>query len=394
MFSLCSALILAAVCVPLLQSNPKERVGSLPVITELPDPFLQKNGRRVQTPRAWKAQRRALLDLILRDEYGTLPPKPSRIVGTETASLPLKEGFADQKEIRLTIGDNDLIQTRLLLTVPKGKGKFPVIVRGDLCWGQVKPEIAAEIVKRGYALAEFDRTEIAPDSAERRGVYAAYPDYHGGRLAAWAWGYHRVVDYLLTRREIDKGKIIVTGHSRGGKATLLAGAIDERIALTVPNNSGCGGAGCYRLQAAKSEAISDIVRNFPFWFQPDFGAFIGHADRLPFDQHSVKALIAPRALLTTEALGDLWANPHGTQQSHLAAREVFRFLGAEDKLGIVFREGTHEHNAADWDALMDFADLQLRGRSVTRRFDAFAFPETPSPYSWRAPNPDTNSEAK
>ncbi len=377
MLGLWSTLILAAFFVPILQVGTKERINSLPAITELPDPFLSKNGKRVQTPRAWKAQRRVLLDQILRHEYGELPPKPSRIIGTETASVSLTESSADPTEIRLTIGENDTIQTRLLLTVPKGKGKFPVIVCGDLCWGRIKPEIIAEIVKRGYALAEFDRTEIAPDSAERAGVYAAYPDYQGGRLAAWAWGYHRVVDYLLTRKEIDRSKIIVTGHSRGGKATLLAGATDERIALTAPNNSGCGGAGCYRLQAAKSEAIGDIVKNFPFWFQPDFGAFIGDTDRLPFDQHTVKALIAPRALLTTEALGDLWANPHGTQQSHIAAREVFRFLGAEDKLGIVFREGKHEHNAADWNALMDFADQQLRGRSVTRRFDAFAFPETP-----------------
>src|SRR5205823_14582644 len=130
---------------------------------------------------------------------------------------------------------------------------------------------------------------------------------------------HRVVDYLSTLDVIDKKHIAATGHSRGGKAALLAGATDERIALTAPNNSGCGGAGCYRFQADKSEDITAILKNFPFWFEPRFHEFIGRIDRLPIDQHTVKALVAPRALLSTEALDDLWANPKGTQQTYLAA---------------------------------------------------------------------------
>src|SRR5205085_10381446 len=172
-----------------------------------------------------------------------------------------------ERELLLTMGPKQAIQTRLFLSVPAGKGAFPVIIRGDLGWGRVDPAIVAEITKRGYILAEFSRVEIAPDSAEKGGVYAAYPDYEGGRLAAWAWGYHRVVDYLLTQKDlVDPKRIAITGHSRGGKAALLAGATDTRIALTAPNNSGCGGAGCYRFPGDKSEGIADILKNFPFWF--------------------------------------------------------------------------------------------------------------------------------
>jgi hypothetical protein len=240
------------------------------------------------------------------------------------------------------------------------------------------------IVKRGYALAEFDRVEIAPDSAERSGLYAAYPDYTGGRLSAWAWGYHRVLDYLLRQPFVDAKRIIVTGHSRGGKAVLLAGATDERIALTAPNDSGCGGAGCFRYQAPKSEDIVAILKNFPFWFQPDFGEFIGHVDRLPIDQHTVKALVAPRALLSTEGLGDLWANPEGTQQTFLAAREVYRFLGVPDRIGIAYRPGGHAHSPADWEVLLDFADVQLRGGIPAQSFDELDFPTAPRPFTWRA----------
>ena len=112
-------------------------------------------------------------------------------------------------------------------------------------------------------------------------------------------------------------------------------------------------------------------------------------DRLPFDQHTVKALIAPRALLSTEALGDLWANPKGTQQTYTAAKEVFNFLGASDRIGIVFRPGKHEQNADDWNALLDFADQQFFGKKVNRRFDALAFPDAEKGYSWKAPEAST-----
>ncbi|MGC3996333.1 MAG: hypothetical protein QM767_01855 [Anaeromyxobacter sp.] len=266
-----------------------------------------------------------------------------------------------------------------MITVPPGKGPFPVVVRGDLCWGQVKPEVAAEIAKRGYMLADFDRTEIVPDKkGDRSGPgYAAYPDLDASAVSFWAWGYHRVIDHLMTRDDVDKSKIAVTGHSRGGKTTIVAGLMDDRIALTVPNNSGCGGAGCYRYQADKSETIDRITKSFPYWFQPQFTDFIGKIDRLPIDQHSVKAAIAPRALLTCEALGDLWANPEGSQVTYTAAKVVYDYLGAGDKIAIHYREGKHEQNFEDWSTLMDFADQLFFGKKVQRKFNNLSFPEAP-----------------
>jgi dienelactone hydrolase len=384
MMSLWPFLLMAAVA-PLAVSSIHTDVDSLPAIAELPDPFLRAGGKRVTTKQGWRTQRKALLALALRYEYGELPPVPDHVNATETATRPMAEIGATEREVLLTMGPEGAVRCHLLLTVPDGKGPFPMILRGDMCWGRVAPEIVAMAIKRGYGLAQFDRTEIAPDSAERGGVYAAYPEYQGGRLAAWAWGYGRVVDYLLTQPFVDHKRIIATGHSRGGKATLLAGVTDERIALTAPNDSGCGGAGCYRLQADKSEDIAAILKNFPFWFQPDFKAFIGHVDRLPFDQHTLKALIAPRALLTTEALEDLWANPQGTQQTYTAAREVYRFLGVPERIGIAYRHGGHEHNLIDWTALLDFADWQLRNRPTSRRFNELAFPDAPAGYAWRSP---------
>lgn len=358
----------------------------LPAIQQLPDPFLFNNGSRVATRDDWARRREELKALVLYYEYGHMPPAPGNVKATELSSSVNQETGAVEKSLLLTMGPDNKISTHLDLTIPRGQGPFPVIITGDLSWGKIKDPIPAHVVKRGYILAEFNRTEIVPDSKERTGAYAAYPEYDWGAAAAWAWGYHRVVDYLLTRDDVDRARIAITGHSRGGKATLIAGATDERIALTAPNNSGCGGAGCYRFQADKSEDIAAILKNFPFWFQPNFKDFIGRVDRLPFDQHSVKALVAPRALLSTEALGDLWANPEGTQQTYLAARHVYDFLGASDKIGIYFRQGKHEQNEQDWLVLLDFADRVFFGRMGNRRFDELAFPNSQRHFFWTAPN--------
>ena len=221
-------------------------------------------------------------------------------------------------------------------------------------------------------------------------------------MAAWAWGFHRCVDFLVTLDYVDKEKITVTGHSRGGKAAILAGATDTRVALTAPNCSGCGGAGSYKFQAPKSEDIVAITRGFPFWFGPRFEKFfvetamqakdgkeqavrVSHINRLPIDQHEVKALCAPRAFLETEALGDLWANPEGSRQTYLGAREVYKFLGVPEKIGIYYRPGQHEHNADDWNVLLDFADQLFFGKKSERKFDGNPFPETAKTFKWVAP---------
>ena len=359
--------------------------NQLPVQKELPDPFLRADGKRITSPREWKPLREYWQAMVLHYEYGELPPKPRGIRAEIVEQREMPDLKAARIEYRLHIEATVPLAVRLLLYRPKRGGRLPAIIDGDLCWGEPKGEIVEEVLKRGYILVFFDRTHIAPDSAERKGIYEAYPDYEGGRLAAWAWGFHRVVDWLSTVSYVASRRIAVTGHSRGGKTALLAGATDDRIALTAPNNSGCGGAGCYRYQAQGSETIADILRNFPYWFHPRFAQFIGRVERLPFDQHTVKALVAPRALLSTEALGDLWANPEGTQVTYLAAKEVYRFLKAEERIGIWFREGGHEHSLADWQAMLDFADWQLLGRKPVRAFDRLAFPAREGVYSWRCP---------
>jgi hypothetical protein len=359
--------------------------AKLPMLRELPDPFKMNDGKRIKSPSDWPARRAEILKMALQYEYGRVPTTVDPVTATESSADKSADRVAH--DIVLKMGPEGKVSTHLILTTPAGAGPFPVIVKGDMTWGRVEPEIISTIISRGYALAEFDRTQIAADKNDRGvGVFPLYPDYDWGVLAAWAWGYARVNDYLITRPDIDRAKLIITGHSRGGKATLLAGALDERVALTVPNGSGCGGSGLYRVEWPTSENIHAVVTHFPFWFGPHFDEFVGHVDQLPFDQHEIKALIAPRALLTTDSLDDLWANPIGTEMSFLASREVFKFLGAEEKTGLHYRHGKHDQNAEDFAALLDFADWQLLGKKSTTKFDELPFPTTPSAYSWTAPH--------
>jgi hypothetical protein len=360
-------------------------VDQLPAIAELPNPFVFDDGSQMKTAADWPKRRQEIFEKVMYYEYGRMPAAPGNVEGEEVFSAKNADLNASEKTIRLAMGPGHKIVFGVLLTIPNGKGPFPVIIDGDGCWGRIKEPIRKLVIERGYILAEFDRTQITLDAkGPRNGAQLVYPEYDWSALCSWAWGYHRVVDYLEKQSYVDAKKIAVTGHSRGGKTTLVAGATDERIALTAPNDSGCGGCGCYRYQAQKSEDIVAITKNFPHWFSPRFPEFIGKIDRLPFDQHSVKALVAPRALLETEALGDLWANPEGSQVTYSAAKEVYTFLGAENRIGIVYREGKHEHTLGDWTALLDFADQQLKGLKVDRKFDQLAFPNAPKPWSWSA----------
>ncbi len=360
---------------------------------ELPSPFLFEDGRHVRTPEDWQARRAEIRGRIIEMEYGGLPPTPASTDAEELhTSTVSRMGDARFITYRVITGPDRPFSFLLTLLVPAGNGPFPVVLTGDACWRYVTDDIAAEVVRRGNILAQFNRVEIVPDmyrSDRTSGLYRVYPEGTYGALAAWAWGYHRCVDVLTRMSLVDASRIAVVGHSRGGKTVLLAGATDERIALTAPNNSGAGGAGCYRWQGPGSEKLADLMRQFSYWFNPRMKDFAGRETELPFDQHFMKALVAPRALLSTEAFGDTWANPTGTWQTHLAAREVYRFLGAGERIGIHYREGTHCHSPADWTTLLDFMDWQLRGGPRAAGFDPDPFPGLPPAFTWTAPAKET-----
>ena len=361
-------------------------VEQLPAIEELPDVFVMNDGRRVESRADWAKRREEIKEMILYYQYGHMPPPPPKITVRELSSETIYHGTAEKKHILLTTGPDGQVKINAGMIIPQGEGAFPVILKNDRRIFNVP--LAEEIVRRGYIVVDYARTDLDPDENKVVGpAQAAYPDYDWATLAVWAWGGMRVIDYLVTLDCVDSDRIVFTGQSRGGKTALLAGALDERIALAAPNGSGCGGAGCYRILGEKAETLDDITQEsrFSYWFQPRLREFAGREERLPFDQHFLKALVAPRALLSLDALGDLWANPLGTQQTYRAAQPVFDFLGASGHNGIHFRPGGHAQNEEDWRALVDFADMVFFHKKVERHFYQLPFPEVPPAFSWSAP---------
>jgi hypothetical protein len=238
----------------------------------------------------------------------------------------------------------------------------------------------AELVQRGYALAAFYSGDVDPDRADvSEGLYqflaAGNPARNTaadrGTLAAWAWGFHRCVDYLTHDPDIDATRIAAVGHSRNGKAALLAAAFDDRISIAFPHQAGCGGSAPSR--GTVGESVQAINDHFPHWFNATFKQFNRQPDRLPFDQNGLVALCAPRAVLFSAAQEDQWANPAGQFEVLAAADDVYNLFGVQGlatrqlpplgqlvghRLGYYIREGKHSMTAGDWRVFMDFADRQ------------------------------------
>jgi len=258
--------------------------------------------------------------------------------------------------------------------------------------GPATPEQAAQgftnQLNRGYAVATYRYTECGEDNTNFRSssFYPAYPDYDWGVLLGWAWGLSRVVDYLETQPFADKSKLIALGHSRLGKLTMVATAFDERISLGAPAGSSGAGTGAYRFcgpDRGGKEGIEDMTRKFPYYFVPRLKEFTGQMEKLPFDAHWYIALTAPRPWISVEGTDDPLCVPHAVKQSVLAARPVYAFLGVSvDRVGVNYAPHRHALTPDDWTATLDFADQQLRGIKVERRFDRFppeAFSSTPEP---------------
>ncbi len=371
------------------------------IIKNLPDPFILNNGTRVSTPEEWEIRRSEIKDLLQSIEYGTIPGRPDRIDASEVEIEEIEGGI--KKTINLSITPFNSTPTlvfdmKIWVYTPNQTGVHPVIVKVSPDPTETFIPIEKMSFNRGYAYVCYQHTQLDPDTKgfDIKGpAQLAYSNYTWGSVGVWAWGASRVVDYLVGEEwveapdgfpDIDPSKIIITGHSRRGKTALLAGAIDERFAMVVPNGSGCGGTGSFLVQGPFCETIRLITlkKTYRSWFKEDFNQYRGREKSLPFDQHFICALVAPRILLSTNAQQDYWANPSGTQTIYKATKTVYEFLEVPEKNGIHYREGKHEFNDEDVNALLDFADLHLLGKNITGEFYMTPYPYT-SPIEFAAP---------
>jgi hypothetical protein len=368
-------------------------VTTLPVRanTAFPDPFLMQNGSRVKTCADWETQRKYLREMLLYYEYGRMPPPPGNVTAQVTATAPVFGGVGEQRSITLAFGPStNLLHMTGTYTFPKGKsGPLPVAVTSSGCSAK---DIA---MNRGFIIAEINVKDLAPDvpdPSRSAPAFQAYPTYDWGTIGAWAWGYHRAVDYLLTLPEVNKDRVIYTGYSRWGKTTLCAGMTDDRAAIVNPHQSGTGGcaSGWVSRPGVRFETLTSLTTNYGYQFTQRFVECAGNENKMPFDQHFAKAVIAPRAFLDTEAMvgtPDTWLNAYGSFQTNYAVQRVYDFLGASGQLAGHHFDEVHIHSPTDWTALFDFADHVFDGKPLPTGFLGGTYPEDPSLIPWTAPSP-------
>jgi hypothetical protein len=395
--------------------TPLPEPGALPARPDFPDPFVGMDGRKVETREQWFAERRPELRRLFQHYmYGYFPPAPkldAKVGRTDPIALG---GKATLKEVAITVAPGVWID--LLLVVPNRKlGPSAPCVLGlnfngnhavlpdpqiPLARGWVRREgnkavdadrgkdVATwsieQSIDRGYAIATFYNGDIDPDRHDwTDGIHPHFlkagqkPGPHFfGTIAAWAWGLHRAVDYLVTDKDLDPKRIAVFGHSRNGKTALLAAAYDDRIALAIPHQAGCGGTAPSRSKNPAAETVKRINTSFPHWFNDTFTEFNDAVEKLPFDQHGLVAICAPRPVFFTNAIDDQWANPSGQFQILQAADPVYRIVcgygldpltepkvgdpPALSRLGYWIRAGKHSTTPEDWKVFLDYCDKQMK----------------------------------
>ena len=364
----------------------------------LPDLF----GGGKMTVKKWeKKRRRQILSQFESEMYGTSPGRPADMSFREMSrSDNALDGLATRKEIRISFVDGEYID--LLLYVPRvHSGPVPAFLGVnffgnhtitsdpgvslpdslryrrdytlDARGSQAERWPLETILRRGYAVATFCCEDVAPDhplDCEKR-IKRLYPGYSWGNIAAWAWGLSRAQDYLETDPEI--GPVAVFGHSRMGKTAVWAAAKDTRFAMLVSNNSGCGGAAISR--RCFGETVRRINTHYPYWFTSRFHAYNDNEDILPFDQHEVLALVAPRPVYVASASEDQWSDPRGEFLGLVNAGPAYGLYG-EDIVGEAdypaveqpvmkgvsgyhIRAGKHQILLYDWERYLDFADAMF-----------------------------------
>lgn len=363
-----------------------KRIDSLPDVLECED------GTRVITKELWQQKRRPeLLDLFREHVYGWEPvQRPKNLHFNTIAKDHMMRGKAIRKKIHITFqgpGGEGRIQPTIF--IPAGvKKPVPVFLlinhsdskNADSDRYKKTPFWPAEmIISRGYAAAVFQCEDLDPDFHDgfKNGVHPIFdsinqprPSNAWGTISAWAWGASRVMDYFETDPDIDSKRVAIVGHSRGGKTALWAGALDQRFAMVVSNNSGCTGAAVSR--GKRGETIRNINEAFPHWFCDNYKEYNDREGDLPVDQHMLLSLIAPRPLYVASASEDEWCDPESEFFSLLQAEPVYQLYGItgldeekfpeintpihEDKMGYHLRDGDHGLLKYDWECYLDFFD--------------------------------------
>lgn len=367
----------------------------------VPSLFTCLDGTQVTTPEQWVSKRRPeILEMLRREEYGRLPDMSDVEITIQVTAVRQGPKIMNGRAIRKTVEVEAVRRGRHFIFcfdvfIP-AKAKAPVPAFVEICnRGSMNCDPAREllstfypaetIISRGYACAAFRTHEVAPDYEEgfRTGFHRLFPEYADdesrpddawGTLTVWAWAASRVMDYFVTEPMIDETKVAVVGHSRGGKTSLWCAAQDERFAMAISSCSGNSGDAISR--GKTGESIAQILDRFPFWFARNYQKYAGNEQSMPFDQHFLASLIAPRLMYTSTKTNDAWADPASEFETLVQVDPVWQLFGLEGLeqrerptpeqplhrgcIGHHQKTGEHNMDDYDWDQYMDFADLHWK----------------------------------
>jgi len=305
---------------------------TFPTNAKLPDPFKFYGGTRVSTKDEWACRQAELSQLIQRYELGTFPGPPDTLTATLSgSSLAINVG-ANGKTMSFTV----------TIKKPSGTGPFPAVI----AFGGASLPIPA-----GVATITFNNDDMGAQSGpSSRGTgkfFTLFGSQHSaGSLTAWAWGVSRIIDALekTPSAGIDTKRIGVTGCSRNGKGAIVAGAFEPRIALTLPQESGSGGSGSWRVSdyigSATTQTAGQIITEQPWTGRP-FDQYVKKVTSLPHDHHFLMGMIAPRGLFIIDN-NIAWLGPQSSWVDANAGHKVYEALGVPDNLGYS-QIGSHDH---------------------------------------------------
>lgn len=314
--------------------------ADLSEISRLPNPFIFADDTPVMTKKQWVCRRAEIAAHAQAYELGKKPRAPLQVAGSVSS-----------EKVSVIVRDNNKqISFDALITLPStGTAPYPAMI------GIGNSYLNNEALsKQGIAVIQFPNNELGEQqNSQSRGkgkFYELYgSDHSASAMTAWAWGVSRLIDALQLSGNtlIDTQRLGVTGCSRNGKGALVAGAFDERIALTIMQESGSGGAASWRISDAQLAAGQNVqtlrqIVTENVWFTEQFKMFSEAATKLPFDHHSLMGLIAPRGLLVVENTSMEWLGNQSTYTTAVVAREIWKALGAADNMGVT-QVGGHNH---------------------------------------------------
>ncbi len=339
--------------------------AKMPSVPGLPPLLSDAQGSAVSTPAGWRVRREHLLEEVKRYIAGSVPPAPGNLSATVLSESEMEATI--HREVELRFGPGLKAKLWMELFIPAGEGPFPVFMTQEnhRGWAQIA-------VRRGYMGVVYAGADTRDDTPT---FLDAYPGYDWSKLTRRGWAAGRCIDYLESIPQADTKRIVLTGHSRNGKSSLIGSALDERIACVISSSSGAGGCNPARYFGEEQfgEGIELITRGFPDWFTPRFRFFAGREDKLPVDMHTLVALSAPRPCLLAVALNDNVESTWAVQETYKAVKPVYLLHDAGERFRICWRPGGHETSAAIIETYLDWCDKQF-GRGQADFPERFVYP--------------------